>query len=613
MKFPIKKYALSVMIVTCVLSLFIGPPVLAGTIDTPLAESIVSADPNETFPVIIRLVKNTDRRALRNKRMAPGKLAERLKNNSAASRGLLKARLKSKGVKGVASLWMINGLSARLTHEQILELANDPNVESIVLDEVIVAPVAPKSKPKGKSNGKLKVDPQVDPQALAGAGWDNLGAVNAPTMWQNGVDGSGVVVAVMDSGVDYNHPDLAANWRGGTNSWYDPHGQHTTPYDATGHGTQVMGIIAGGSAGGSPIGMAPGAQWIAVKIYDDSGRATYGDIHLGFQWLLDPDGQPDTTDAPHVVNNSWGLGNLLNQCVTEFQEDIQALKNAGIAVVFSGGNYGPSDASNVSPANYPESFAVGAVDENLAATTFSSRGPSVCDGGFFPDVSAPGVDIYTADRTFGGVFPDSYTLATGSSFAAPHAAGAMALLRGAYPGATLGELESALIDSGVDMGELGPDDVYGFGVINVAGADDLLQSSGCVDGDGDGYFSSTECGTVVDCDDTNAAIHPSAAEIKHDGIDQDCNGYDLTINITKAVYRANKDILRVKATSTLGADADLTLAGYGAMRWRPKRQHWFIRIRRVGGDPEVVTVSGVEGSEERPTKVRGRPRRQKGN
>ncbi len=466
MKLPIKKYALSVMIITCVLSLFIGQPVLAGTIDTPLVESIMSADPNKALPVIIRLVKTTDRRNLQTKPMAPGKLAERMKNNSAAAQGLLKARLKSKGIKGIVSLWMINGLSVRLTPEQILEIADDPNVESIVLDEVIVAPVAPKPKPKGKP----KARPQIEPQGSVGGAWDNLGAVNAPAMWQNGVDGSGVVVALMDSGVDYNHPDLGASWRGGGNSWYDPHGQHTAPYDATGHGTQVMGVIVGGSASGSPIGMAPGAQWIAVKIYDDSGQSTYSDIHLGFQWLLDPDGQPDTADAPHVVNNSWGLGNALNECLTEFQEDIQALKNAGIAVIFSGGNYGPSDASNVSPANYPESFAVGAVDENLAATTFSSRGPSVCDGGFFPDVTAPGVDIYTTDRTFGGVFPDSYTLATGSSFAAPHAAGAIALLKDAHPGATLDELESALINSSVDLGEPGPDDTFGHGVIDVAEA-----------------------------------------------------------------------------------------------------------------------------------------------
>jgi bacillopeptidase F len=102
----------------------------------------------------------------------------------------------------------------------------------------------------------------------------------------------------MDTGVDYLHPDLADKWRGGANSWYDPNGEHATPYDANGHGTGVMGILVGGTAGGTAIGVAPGAQWIAVKLFDDTGEASESDIHLGLQWFLDPDGNPDTDDVP---------------------------------------------------------------------------------------------------------------------------------------------------------------------------------------------------------------------------------------------------------------------------------------------------------------------------
>ena len=115
-----------------------------------------------------------------------------------------------------------------------------------------------------------------------------------------------MVVATLDTGVDLTHPDLAGAWRGGANSWYDPNGEHpTTPVDVNGHGTWTMGVMVGGDAGGSSIGIAPDAQWIAAKIFNDRGIATTVGIHLAFQWLLDPDGNPATADAPNVVNDSW--------------------------------------------------------------------------------------------------------------------------------------------------------------------------------------------------------------------------------------------------------------------------------------------------------------------
>ena len=107
-----------------------------------------------------------------------------------------------------------------------------------------------------------------------------------------GVRGQGVVIASMDTGVDATHPDLSATWRGGGNSWFDPNGQHATPTDVSGHGTQTMGVMVGRSVGGSAIGMAPDARWIAVKIFNDRGVTTTTMIHRGFQWLLDPDGEP---------------------------------------------------------------------------------------------------------------------------------------------------------------------------------------------------------------------------------------------------------------------------------------------------------------------------------
>ena len=300
----------------------------------------------------------------------------------------------------------------------------------------------------------------------------NLNVMRAPELWSIGHSGTGVVVANMDTGVDFAHPDLAAQWRGGDNSWYDPHGEHATPHDSDGHGTQTMAIMVGGGVGGTAIGMAPDARWIATKLYNDAGVASYSDIHLAFQWLLDPDGDLNTVDAPDVVNASWGLVGTAGQCITEFSADIDVLKNAGIAVAFAAGNDGPAPLTSLSPANNPQGFSAGAVDAALAIASFSSRGQSACDGTVFPKLVTPGVNINTADLSFGGL--PLYVVVSGTSYAAPHAAGAMALLAGAFPSADVAQLEAALTQSAHDLGVAGEDNSYGYGIADVQAAYQVL-------------------------------------------------------------------------------------------------------------------------------------------
>ena len=341
----------------------------------------------------------------------------------------------------------------------IAEIAARPDVASVTPDEIPIVPAAI----------EVPAAPASASAPSSAAPESNLSKVNAPAMWALGYTGQGVVVANLDSGVDIAHPDLSGRWRGGTNSWFDPYGQHpSVPTDLSGHGTATMAVIVGGDAGGTSIGMAPGATWIAARIFNDSGTATATAIHAAFQWVLDPDDNPATADAPEVVNNSWAYGTP--GCNLAFQPDLQALLSAGIVPVFAAGNYGPGASTSVSPANYPEALAVGGTKATDAIDGTSSRGPSACGetSSTYPELVAPGVNIHTADL-FG-----LYQAATGTSMAAPHVAGALALLLSAHPGLSASSLAAALTGSAIDRGTAGPDNTYGYGRLDVLAAHNAL-------------------------------------------------------------------------------------------------------------------------------------------
>ena len=476
-----------------------------------------SAEADEEIAVILTFSEKMDLTSFPGQGQGKGQLRAQLiqvlKDQAESSHGRIRGFLMSRGLTEVVSLWAINGVGLSASSDVLQELAGQPGVESIRLDATHKAPTP--------SEGSASM-----PE------W-NLSAIGAPDFWLAGHTGAGVVVANLDTGVDANHQDLASRWRGGGNSWFDPNGEHATPYDKTGHGTQVMGLLVGGDAGGTAIGVAPGAQWIAVKIFNDAGDASLSAIHQGFQWVLDPDGNSGSDDGADVVNSSWGFPQFLNECYSEFEPDIEVLKAAGVAVVFSAGNRGPSGSTSEGPANNPEGFAVGAVDLFDGVANFSSRGPSACDGSIYPEVVAPGVSVRTADLTL-GAFPDSYRVVSGTSAAAPHVAGAMALLISAYPNATVSDLEQALEQSAWDITAIGPDNDSGYGRIDVVAAGDWLANPPeppgptCTDGDGDGFFAEAGCGSELDCNDSDAGINPAACDIKRDGIDQDCDGQDRT-------------------------------------------------------------------------------------
>lgn len=452
----------------CVSLLGFSFPATGATLDPRLQSVIDSPFPDGEIPVIVTFRGGVEPMALRDEAgQRQPRLASLLRERAASSQKAARDFLRSRNVAGIKNLNIINGLAFTASVDTLRELAARADVVAMSFDEVIYPP-------------------EIVPALTAGSAESNISLIKAPELWSLGYAGQGIVVATMDTGVDATHPDLASRWRGGNNSWFDPNEEHPTPIDTDeqGHGTSVMGVILGGNADGAYIGVAPEARWIAVKIFNDAGEAPTSSILDGFNWLLDPDGDPATDDAPHVVNNSWGFEeapNICDESVTFLRQSVAMLKAAGIAVLFPAGNL-ESDSlseeapfySSIAPASYPESFAVGSVGTMTSVTTisnFSLRGPSACDGTIYPELVAPGFYVKTTGLTAAA----PYQYVTGTSIAVPHAAGAMALLMSAFPGTRIDELEAALKSSATDLGPVGADNSYGYGLLNVRSAYDLLN------------------------------------------------------------------------------------------------------------------------------------------
>lgn len=482
----------------------------AATLPPDLQDALAAARPSDKLAVIVRLHEPPDRR-LNILSQHRAQVIQQLRQRAASARQRLRLVAPELDGPDTHALWLINSVALPLTAGRIRALARLPGIAEIRADATFSVPQAPAG-------------------SIAAPAW-NLAAINAPALWRLGLAGQGIVVATMDTGADADHPDLAARWRGGPNSWYDPYGVHDTPIDADGHGTHVMGVVLGGDASGAPIGVAPGARWIAVKIFDDRGAATFSAVHRGFQWLVDPDGDPATDDAPDVVNNSWGVAPA-DTCNYEFRDDIAMLSALDIAVLQSAGNDGPAPSTSLSPGNYPGHIAVGALDDTRAVATASGRGPSACDGGRYPTYTAPGVAITTADLSYGGANPYPYVSRSGSSLAVAHVSGIAALLRGAFPYAPFTRIDATLRATALDLGAAGPDDDYGYGLPDALGAyeslarDDADTDADAVpnlvdnctavsnadqrDGDADGY------GTACDPDLNNDGVvnFADAAQLK---------------------------------------------------------------------------------------------------
>ena len=276
----------------------------------------------------------------------------------------------------------------------------------------------------------------------------NLTMINADRVWNElGVRGKGVVIGLMDSGVQWDHPELRDSYRGiradgavvhGYN-WYDPWGGATEPVDYSGHGTFTLS-----AAVGNRVGVAPDATWIAcVNLARNVGNAArYLDCMQFMLAPFPPDGDPlrdgDPALGADVTNNSWGCPQDLEGCdPNTLLPAAEALRAAGMVTVAAAGNDGPACSSLNAPlALYDAVFTVGAVQSDHSIAPFSSIGPVLADGSgrIKPDIAAPGVDVLAAAPGSG------YMTGSGTSIAAPHITGVVALLWSANP-ALVGDVE----------------------------------------------------------------------------------------------------------------------------------------------------------------------------
>jgi subtilisin family serine protease len=343
-------------------------------------------------------------------------------------------------------LWLANCVAATVRPEDLPEIAARPEVLDILENKVVSIP-------------PMEVNDVPDPEG--GLDMWNFSAIGLDRIAGLGLDGNGVRIGIIDTGMIADHPELAgklAAWAEfgvfGEEIESDPHETHYA-----GHGTHVASVLAGDSTG-----IAPGATLIGALALP-GGFGSTEQVLAAMEWVLDPDQDPQTDDGAQVVNMSWGAYGTS----AAIRDAADSMIEMGVLPVGAIGNYGPG--TSISPGNVPGTIGAGALDKMDDAAYFSGGGEAcwedVCV--LKPDVSAPGVNIV-------GIGADgSYQVRSGTSFAAPHVAAAAALLLDYHPGLTLAQINAFVSNSARDLGPAGPDERYGQGGLDLQSAFDFLQ------------------------------------------------------------------------------------------------------------------------------------------
>src|SRR5438128_780148 len=407
-------------------------------------------------------------------------------NKSQTTQGPILQWLRERGLEH-QSFYIVNAILVKGTREVAEALASRPDVARVEGNPHIQN-LLPQPGPAVEAPSQPQTPATIEP---------GINYTHAPQVWALGFTGQNVVVASADTGQRWTHNALKPHYRGwnGTVADHD-YNWHDSIHDSVGnpcgndspfpcddyfHGSHTTGTAIGDDGAGNQIGMAPGAKWIGCRNMDQ-GNGTPARYIECMEWFLAPypigGGQGDPTKAPDITINSWGCPTSEGCSPNTLQAAVEAQGAAGIMMVVAAGNYGSSCSTVTDPPSlYAESYSVGALNTGTdTIASFSSRGPVTVDGSgrIKPDISAPGTNTRSASNTS----DNAYVLASGTSMATPHIAGAMALLWSAIPSLQnqIDTSRTALNNAAVHInstqcGSVGPpNNVYGWGRVNILAA-----------------------------------------------------------------------------------------------------------------------------------------------
>ncbi|MEX0167547.1 S8 family serine peptidase [Streptomyces sp. LMG1-1-1.1] len=457
-----------------------GPAATSAQVDAALAEAVGDGGDASFFVVLKEQADLTSARKQTSHAKATAAAYQALKATARDGQRALGSFLDKEKV-GHRDYWIANAVQVTGGRDLVDALARRADVKQLVMarkyrldDGETAGSAITTSRTAASGTDSSRTDSSATGDDTPEWGVKDIKADQVWSQYEN--RGEGIVIANVDSGVQYDHPDLVAGYRGNNGdgtfthdyNFYDPSGTcatSTTPCDNNGHGTHTMGTMVGRNG----IGVAPNAKWIAAKGCESSQCSDENLLAAG-QWILAPtdrNGQNPRPDlAPNIVNNSWGGGDT-----TFYQDIVEAWNAAGIFEAFAAGNEGDGTtcSTTAAPGAQAPTYGVGAYDANGRIASFSGFGPSPVDGSAKPNISAPGVNVTS---TWPG---SAYKVSSGTSMATPHVAGAVALLWSAAP-SLIGDIDGtrALLDGGaVDVddthcgGTAGRNNVWGEGKLDI--------------------------------------------------------------------------------------------------------------------------------------------------